>query len=100
MKVKFPELRIFTVFMVVMTPPSAHAEPSASMSHIPVLWLFAIGIAGLTSWGLLRLSRRSLLLQSPVKKWTLAIIIFAATLLFVAPLFVALGSILITGRTM
>jgi len=83
-----------------MVPASVYAEPSASLSHLPFLWVIAGAVSGLLAWLLALLIRRTGRLDSKTRFWGLAVILFVVILLFISPFIVGLGSILITGRTM
>ena len=84
----------------LMMPAVASAEPSASLSHLPLLWFMASVISGLLAWLLALLIRRTGRLDSKTRFWGLAAALFVVLLLFISPVIVGLGSILITGRTM
>jgi len=81
-------------------PLSAHAEPAASMGHLPYLWLLTIGIAVGITWSAMRVLGRRRLRQKPVWRWIIAAVLFAVLLILISPVIVGIGSILITGRTM
>lgn len=81
-------------------PFSVHAEPAASQSHLPFLWLLAAAVSGLLSWIVIRIITRTGHLATAPRKWGLMAVLFIVFLVFVSPIIVALGSILITGRTM
>lgn len=97
---KFLHLRTSLCVLAMTAPLIARAEPAASLSHLPFLWLLAIAAAALGSWLLVLLISRSGYLQTTFRKWGLIIILFVVFLVFLSPLIVGLGSILITGRTM
>ncbi len=86
--------------MALMVPVMANAEPAASLSHLPYLWALAAGVAGLLSWITVMVISRTGHLKTPFRKWGLAIILFVVFLVFLSPVIVGIGSILITGRTM
>ena len=100
MKSRLVQLVTITAVGLSLVPAPALAEPAASTSHLPLLWLVAIVVAGGSSWLLVRLMSRIAYQEAPAKKWGLLVLLFAILLVFVAPIIVALGSILITGRTM
>ena len=81
-------------------PAIARAEPVPSMSHLPVLWTLAAAISAWLAWTGVKIAARSGRLQTRMRKWIFAIILLIIFLVFVAPVFVGMGSILITGRTM
>jgi len=91
---------IGTLSASLAMPAIARAEPAPSMSHLPVLWTLAAAISAWLAWIGVRIAARSGRLQTPMRKWVFAIILLVIFLLFVAPFFVGVGSILITGRTM
>lgn len=81
-------------------PCSSRAEPAPSTEHVPLLWAAAVagsllaGAAPLLFW---RLRRR----ERSVRPYGLAALLLAVAFLLVCgPLVVALGSILLRGRTM
>ncbi len=81
-------------------PIVAWAEPSVGGSHLPLLGVFILAGTGVAAW-LPFGARRFLAIQAPGWKFWLASVVLAAVfLIFVAPLILALGSILLTGRTM
>ena len=84
----------------LLSPAVAHAGPSPSMSHIPVLWLFVVVAA-------LLMAMVPLLIRNLVKPrraawpfWLAAPLLALLFLIFIGPIIVALGSMIITGRTM
>lgn len=89
-----------TPWIALLLPVIAQAEPAASMSHLPFLWILATGVAGLLAWFVVKAIGRGGHLHTPIRKWGLTLILFAVFLVFVSPLIIGLGSILITGRTM
>jgi hypothetical protein len=89
-----------TLFVALTVPVIANAEPAASMSHLPVLWALASGVSGLIAWVTVKAISRTGRLQTPFRKWGLAIVLFVVLLIFLSPVIVGLGSILVTGRTM
>lgn len=78
----------------------ALAEPGTSLSHLPFLWGLSVVFSALLSWITVKLITRSGYLKTPFKRWMFAFILFVIFMVFVIPVFVALGSIMITGRTM
>lgn len=79
---------------------AAWAEPSVGGAHLPILGLvILVGAAGVAS--LPFAARKFLAVQAPSWKFWLASAILAALfLVFLGPLILVLGSILLTGRTM
>lgn len=88
------------MFLATLMPLSATAEPGVSHGHIPWLWGGNILLALLIGWLIWVVSGKRGFLQQPKNRWLAVIIIVALYLIFVAPLVVIFGSILITGRTM
>jgi len=88
------------LFVALMVPVIASAEPAVSLSHLPYLWVLASGVSGLIAWITVKAINRTGHLQTPFRKWGLAIILFAVFLVFLSPVIVGLGSILVSGRTM
>jgi len=93
-------LKLSTLCTVLMVPVFACAEPSASMSHLPFLWILATGVSGSLAWLVTKALGRSGRLHTRLRFWGLAAVLFVLLLVFVSPVIVGLGSILITGRTM
>jgi steroid 5-alpha reductase family enzyme len=94
------DFRIKLLFLSSMVPLTASAEPSASLSHLPFLWILAGAVSGLLAWLITRAIGRAGRLDSRPRFWGLAAILFALLLVFLSPIIVGLGSILISGRTM
>lgn len=88
------------LIILLMVPLTAQAEPAASMSHLPFLWILATGVSGLLAWLITQAIGRTGRVNSRLKFWGLAATLFALLLVFLSPIIVGLGSILITGRTM
>ncbi len=89
------------LFLVALLSPSvAYAEPRASMSHMPVLWL--VVIIGAVLFAMVPLLLRKLIKprRGAWAFWVAAALLALLFLVFIAPIIVAIGSILITGRTM
>ena len=86
------------VFMVL--PVYVWAEPGASLSHLPYLWTISALVSGLLSWVVVYYIGRAGKLQTTVGKRIMLLVFFVVFLMFLSPLIVALGSIMISGRTM
>jgi hypothetical protein len=93
-------MRLVTLALLLLAPGVACAEPSASMGHIPFLWGITVLGALLVACVPFVAARRWAFLQTGPRKWAMAIILFMLFLVFLSPIIVGLGSILITGRTM
>jgi hypothetical protein len=93
-------LRLAAVIAIAATTLTALAEPSASLAHLPFLWLLAAAVSSLLAWLVVHAIKRSGRLETGMRFWGLTVILFALLLVFLSPIIVALGSILITGRTM
>ncbi len=88
------------LLLSLAAPVIARAEPAASMAHLPFLWMLATGVCAVFAWIVVRVAGRAGRLRTPLRKWALGIILLVVLLVFVAPIIVGTGSILITGRTM
>ena len=100
MKIHGIILKAIALITGMSTVMDVYAEPGVSHSHLPFLWVLAAGVAGLLTWVVFKFVGRSPRLKTPLKKWGLVIILMLVFLVFVSPIIVALGSIMITGRTM
>ena len=94
-------ITILQVLGIILAATSeAHAEPALSAGHRPLLWVVvALGTlcAALLPHGIRKWSRS----KRPVWVfWLGSTVLVVLCVLFVAPLIVALGSIILTGRTM
>lgn len=85
---------------LTLTPASATAEPGVSLGHIPLLWAIALALSAVAAWLIARLIAKLADVKSTRYRWGVAVILFLVFAIFLAPLFVVLGSILVTGRTM
>jgi len=70
------------------------------MAHLPFLWILAAGVCAGVAWLAVYLVSRGGRLQTRFRKWAFGIILLVLLMVFVAPIIVGTGSILITGRTM
>jgi hypothetical protein len=90
----------FPALLLSLMPATAVAEPGASGPHTPIMWLAAA--AGAVLAGSLPLIIRKF--TSPKRAawpyWLVSVILALLFLIFAGPIIVAIGSILITGRTM
>ena len=87
-------------FMLLLTPGTARAEPGVSTSHIPVLWSGVFVVTAFVS-AIPMLLMRQRKPDKPRWPYLLGSIILALVMIgFIGPIFVAIASILITGRTM
>ncbi|NUM53618.1 MAG: hypothetical protein HUU46_08245 [Candidatus Hydrogenedentes bacterium] len=78
----------------------ARAEPSVSGSHLPIVWTIAI-LGAVAMAALPPAIKKYAKLRAP--RWaivTASVLLVVLWSLFVAPLIIVLGSILLTGRTM
>ena len=100
LKPRLPLISIAILASGLLFAASVYAEPGASMSHIPYLWVLGVAVAFLLSWLVVYVLVRLGLQGTPLKRWIVRIILLVFFLVTVAPLIVAFGSILITGRTM
>lgn len=88
------------IAVLCLIPAVGYGEPGVGMGHIPVLWGILLITAGglalipalLKKFGGVTMSRKMF--------WLFTLLPPLLFLLFVGPVFVVLGSILITGRTM
>lgn len=92
--------RLSLLLFILIMAENVHAEPGASMSHIPYLWGLDVVFSVLLSWVTVKVIGRFGYLKTPLKRWVLAFILFAVFVIFSSPIIVGLGSILVTGRTM
>jgi len=92
--------QVCLLFAGMLMPLITWAEPAVSHGHVPFLIVFSVGVSALLTWIVVKIILRSGRLQTPMKKWVTAIILMTALLVFLSPVIVALGSIMITGRTM
>ena len=91
---------VSTLTLSMTVAISARAEPGASMAHLPFLWILATGVSAGLAWLAVRAISHSGRLQTPFRKWALMVVLTIILLVFVSPVVVGMGSILITGRTM
>jgi len=62
-----------TLFVALMVPVIASAEPAASLFHLPYLWVLAAGVSGLLTWITVMVIGRSGHLKTLFRKLGLAI---------------------------
>lgn len=94
--------RAMLIFFLIwaLFPDVARAEPSPSMSHIPFLWLCVFVVAFLVA-SVPLLVRKFIRPRGPGwAYWVAAALMWLLFLIFMGPIIVGLGSIVITGRTM
>ena len=84
----------------LIAPAIALAEPGVSHAHVPYLWALATGLSAGLAFGIIKVIRSSKLLRTPLRRWGLGIVLFAASMMFLVPIILIFGGILITGRTM
>jgi hypothetical protein len=94
---KYTRLMLLTMLMIT---GNAQAEPGVSLSHIPYLWGLSAVISVLLCWAIVMVAGRYGYLKTPLKRWSLAFGLFVIFMVFISPVIVVIGSILITGRTM
>lgn len=88
------------LFTLLLITESAFAEPSASTSHIPFLW-GGVFILALIAASFPLLYWAQIKPRPAINKFLLISFgFFCFISVFIGPVIIALGSILITGRTM
>lgn len=83
-----------------MLPAWAFAEPGTSSPPIILLWAIALLISALAAWLIGKLISKLTDIKTPHYRWGVTFILFVVFAIFLAPFFVVLGAIFITGRTM
>ena len=91
--------RLFTAGALVV-PVLAYAEPGTSSAPIVLLWCIALVLSAVAAWFIAKLIARLAEIKSQRYRWGVTIILFIVFAIFVAPFFVVLGAIFVTGRTM
>jgi len=83
-----------------LLPTVAYAEPRPSLAHMPVLWLVAA--VGALLFALIPFLIKKLIGSHGTRWafWVVSVGLGILFLIFIGPIIVGLGSILITGRTM
>ncbi len=92
--------QILIALAVLAMPAVAWAEPGAPTGHRPFLWLLVLAGAALVGSVPFWVERKKKKKSPAWRTWLTAGLLVLAFLIFVAPLIMILGSILITGRTM
>ena len=102
MKITGVTCRILTVLSLISFQFEGHlfAEPSTSAGHIPLLWGFSLAGAVLVSRIPFLFKKRTPRQRRAWVYWIASLLAGGLFLLVIGPIIVALGSILITGRTM
>jgi membrane protein YdbS with pleckstrin-like domain len=67
---------------------------------MPYLWGLTTVISVLLCWAILMVAGRYGYWKTPLKRWSIAFGLFVIFMVFISPVIVGIGSILITGRTM
>ena len=97
---KLHRLTLLATAVMIFTSSAAHAEPSPSGSHLPLLWaLVVLGTiaTALAPWIIRRFTKNKM---SKRTTWILSLSFAVAFFFCIGQLIIALGSILLTGRTM
>ena len=91
---------LLVIALVAGAPTLAYAEPRPSGSHLPLLWLIVLAGAALAAMVPVLIKRYTKADRPGWMFWVASIVLAILFLIFVGPLIIGLGSILITGRTM
>ena len=86
--------------LMTLEPATVLAEPGVSQAHVPYLLAFAIGISAVIAFVIIKATSGNKLLNTTLRRWGLGIILLVLFSVFLVPLIMIFGSILITGRTM
>jgi len=102
MKITRVTLRILATLVLISFQFQTQllAEPSTSGTHVPLLWGFALAGALLISRIPFLFKKRTPRQRRAWVYWIASLLAGGLFLLVIGPIIVALGSILITGRTM
>ncbi|MGI9290480.1 MAG: hypothetical protein ACR2QG_04280, partial [Gammaproteobacteria bacterium] len=65
-----------------------------------LLWCIALALSAGAAWLIGKLIAKLTEIKDPRYRWGVTIILFIVFAIFLAPFFVVLGAILVTGRTM
>lgn len=92
--------KLYTIVVLCLISAVGYGEPSVGMGHIPVLWGIMLVLSGglaliptlLKKFGGVNMSRKAF--------WLFTLVPPLLFLFFIGSAFVAIGSIMITGRTM
>lgn len=85
---------------MLVVPRLAFAEPGVSGGYIPMLWTIALLLSAAAAWLIAKLIAKLSDIKDRRYRWGLTVVLFIVFAVFVAPFFVVIGAILITGRTM
>ena len=85
---------------LLLVPYLAVAEPAASSAHIPLLWAVAEILSAGLAWLIAIFIARKAAIKDRRYFWGVTVALFITFGIFIAPFFVVIGSILISGRTM
>jgi len=83
-----------------LIPTLAGAEPGVSHAHVPFLWALATGVAAGIAFGIIKLTSKTKMMRTPLRRWIIGLLLFVGFMIFLIPFFLVFGGILITGRTM
>lgn len=100
MKPTTQNLRILAIIVASIIPAIAMAEPGVSHAHVPYLWALATGVAAGIAFGIVKVTSKTRLMRTPLRRWVIGVLLFAGFMIFLVPLILVFGGILITGRTM
>lgn len=92
--------RNFIAALAVVVPGLVYAEPGTSSAPIVLLWIIALVISAVAAWLIAKLIARITGIRDKRYRWGVNVALFLVFAVFLAPFFVVLGAILITGRTM
>ena len=87
-------------WLATAVPLTALAEPGLSSAPVVVLWAIALVTSAVIAWLTGKLVAKLTEISRPGYRWGVTIIFFLVFSVFLAPIFVALGAIFFTGRTM
>ena len=76
------------------------AEPAASTAHIPLLWVVAEILSAGLAWLIAIFIAKKADIKDRRYFWGVTVALFITFGIFIAPFFVVIGAMLITGRTM
>jgi len=93
--------RLLIAFLIViLMQTEAYAEPGGSSKHLPILWAIVVAGAVLSSiipWIIRYFSKTK---YSNWVYWVASIVLVIMFLIAFGPVIIALGNILLSGRTM
>ncbi|OQD45877.1 hypothetical protein BIY37_06075 [Candidatus Brocadia sapporoensis] len=100
-RISLRPLRIsLAIGLIMATEIEVRAEPNISGSHRPILWLIVLTGGFLSAMILHFIGKWTKLRYPQWMSWLASVLFFLLFMLFFAPLNVAFGNILFTGRTM